>query len=188
MLRLCVLLNEQLKSQLKKVNQRLPSAIRSHLWSLLKWLAWSYCGLMSRNWEIVPRESTWPKQVFSDFTASLEDLWNVSSNQTSFVLKMTVGFGTGFVLCLSYSIIWPELNGGSWINCCFYVQRMKSNQTWLSVVGFLKCHWLSALKSSVWIHQTNLNFQTSCFSFLFFITSCFLFFSAATVEAAYLIC
>lgn len=79
-------------------------------------------------------------------------------SQTLFVCEVTVVLGTGFVLCLSYSIIWPVLNGGGfrlWINWFFYVQRMKSNQTWLSVAGFLKRHWLTALKSSVWIHQAN---------------------------------
>lgn len=80
------------------------------------------------------------------------------SNQTLFVCEVTVVSRTGFVLCLSYSVIWPVLNGGEfklWINWFFSVQRMKSNQTCLSVAGFLKRHWLTALKSSVWIHQAN---------------------------------
>lgn len=117
MLRFCVLLNEKLKSQLKKVNQRQLSAIRSHFSSSRECWPDLIGDYRCRNWEILPRESTWPKQVFSDFTASLEDLWNVSSNQASFVWKVTVGFGTGFMLCLSYSIIWPVLNGGRFRLC-----------------------------------------------------------------------
>lgn len=108
MLWLCVLLNKQLKSQLKKVNQRLLLLIRSHMWSLL-----SACLVLMWIDEVeIEKPYLGRVAVFSDFTASLEDLWYVLPNQTSFVWKVTVGVGTGFVLCLSCTIIWPVLNGG----------------------------------------------------------------------------
>lgn len=55
------------------------------------------------------------KQVFSDFTASLDAFWHVPYSQSTFVWELTVRLGVDFMLHHSYltTVSWHMVNSGS---------------------------------------------------------------------------